>query len=461
VTGPKSRSPKSRWAFLLCVVAAATVAAVSFQAADLPAFPGAEGYGSRTPGGRGGKVLFVTNLNDSGPGSLRAACEASGPRIVVFRVGGLIDLKRTIRISEPYVTVAGQTAPGDGICLRGYTFYVETHDVVVRFMRSRAGDITGKEMDAMGIGNGARNVIFDHCSASWGTDETLSPSGDIADVTIEWCLIAEGLNHSVHHKGPHGYGSLVRAAGGLSLHHNLWAHNMGRNPRLGDNYNRPPFPVFDVRNNVIYDAGGASIAGDFLRANYVANYYKPGPSTRLKAGIVSLTERSETRFYADGNVIADHPEMTRTPAGLFSRTEINGRKLVVFVEAPFQAPEVRTSRAEEAFRRVLEAVGATVPVRDAVDQRIIADARRGTGHSIDSQKEVGGWPEYRSGTPPLDSDNDGMPDDWEKAHGLDPHDPSDAAKDRDGDGYTNIEEYVNSLAGFRPRASGFRLQAKH
>jgi hypothetical protein len=400
----------------------------------MPAFPGAEGFGSNTPGGRGGAVLVVTNLNDSGPGSFRAACEASGPRIVVFRTGGMIDLKKSIKITNPDLTIAAQTAPGDGICLRGYAISVDTHDVIVRYLRSRPGDISGKEVDAIAIGGTSRNVIVDHCSASWSVDEALSPSGAIADVTVQWCLIAEGLNQSVHSKGAHGYGSLVRAVGGLSLHHNLWAHNRGRNPRLGDNYAKPPFPTFDVRNNVIYDYGGPSVTGDTFQANYVANYVQPGPATSRQPPI-GPTPKAALKFYVEGNEIA----------GKLTNDVFYKMDGVTVVKQPFAVPAVRTVSAEEAYRMVLDGVGATVPVRDAVDARIVADVRRGEGRFANSQTEVGGWPPYRSGTAPKDTDADGIPDAWERAHGLNPRDPKDAAKTQ-ASGYSAIEEYINSLA---------------
>lgn len=402
--------------------------------AAIPAFPGAEGFGADTPGGRGGAVLVVTNTNDSGPGSFRAACEASGPRIVVFRVGGLIDLKTNIKVVNPNITIAAQTAPGDGVCLRNHQLVIDTHDVIVRYLRSRPGDISGKEIDAISIAGSSRNVILDHCSASWSVDEALSPSGGISDVTVQWCLIAEGLNQSVHSKGAHGYGSLVRAIGGLSLHHNLWAHNRGRNPRLGDNYGKPPFPTFDVRNNVIYDHGGPSVTGDTFQANFVANYVKPGPDTRRPQPI-GPTPKAALKFYVEGNEIAG-----KNTNDIFAK--MDG---VTVVTQPFAVPAVRTVPAEEAYKMVLAGVGATVPVRDAVDARIVADARNGTGHSIDSQKQVGGWPEYKPGAPPHDSDGDGIPDEWEIAHGLNPKDARDAVKVMRS-GYTAIEEYINSLA---------------
>ena len=228
---------------------------ISAQPLVVPSFPGAEGFGSTTPGGRGGRVIFVTNLDDAGPGSFRAACDAEGPRIVIFRVSGLITLASPIVVKHPYITIAGQTAPGDGICLRNYTFVIATHDVIVRYLRSRLGDLSRQEADSITLAAGAENVIVDHCSATWSVDEALSLAGNVSKVTVQWCLIAEALNHSKHTKGPHGYGSLSRANGPVSWHHNLWAHNNARNPRLGDNYGRPPYPTFDVRNNVIYNYG--------------------------------------------------------------------------------------------------------------------------------------------------------------------------------------------------------------
>ena len=406
--------------------------------AGTPAFPGAEGFGADTPGGRGGKVIFVTNLNDAGPGSFRAACESSGPRIVIFRTGGLIDLKKNIKVENPYLTIAAQTAPGDGICLHDHQIIVDTHDVILRYLRSRPGDISGKEVDAISIAGSSRNVIVDHCSATWSVDECLSPSGGTSDVTVQWCLIAEGLNHSVHKKGAHGYGSLVRASGGLSLHHNLWAHNRGRNPRLGDNYGKPPYPRFDVRNNVIYDYGGPSVTGDRLQANYVNNYIRPGPETKRRETIGPKESAVALQFYLDGNEIDG-----KVTADLFSRMDS-----VSIASKPFDVPRVRTVSATEAYRMVLDYVGATVPVRDAVDARIVADVRNRTGHFLDSQKQAGGWPGYTPGTPSGDSDRDGIPDEWEVAHGLNPHDASDAGKMLSS-GYTAIEEYVNSLAGNR------------
>ncbi|MDZ7373478.1 MAG: pectate lyase [candidate division KSB1 bacterium] len=419
----------------------------SVQGGDLPAFPGAEGFGARTPGGRGGKVLLVTNLNDSGPGSLRHACSERGPRIIVFRVAGIIDLDSAIVIREPFVTIAGQSAPGDGICLRGAGLVIDTHDVVVRYLRSRPGDIRGEVGDAISVIGGSYNVIIDHCSASWGTDETLSVNGLLRDVTVQWCLIAEGLHYSVHYKGPHGMGTLARATGGVTFHHNLWAHNDSRNPRLGDAYGRPPYPVFDVRNNVIYDFGSicTGLVGGVLKANYVANYIRPGPCTRARPHVISLNEDARAEFYLSGNFVEGCEKCSADPNELFA-WDPQHKGSVRLLTSPLSVPEVSTFSAQEAFRKVLEEAGATRPVRDAVDERIVREVMERSGCLIDSQWEVGGWPVYRSARPPRDSDRDGMPDDWERAHRLDPHEPADAAADRDGDGYTNIEEYLNSLA---------------
>jgi pectate lyase len=420
--------------------------ALFLLAAMLPAFPGAEGFGSQTIGGRGGRVLYVRTLAGSGEGSLRAAVEAKGPRTIVFAVSGVIDLKSPIEMREPFVTIAGQTAPGGGICLRGFGLAVNTHDVVIRFMRSRPGDIAGKEVDAIAIGGTSYNVVIDHSSATWSVDECLSPSGAIRDVTVQWCLIGESLNKSVHSKGKHGYGSLVRAIGGVSLHHNLWVHNTARNPRLGDNYGKPPFPIFDVRNNVMYNWSDmcSGMTGDKLSANYVRNYLRPGPDSSSRTPIV-LTKTADVAYYVEGNVVEGRPE-ARGEA-MFSPKEEGGRRLFRVESAPFEVASVAGTSAEVALEEVLGFAGAVLPVRDAVDARIVGQVRSRGGRIIDTQDAVGGWPEYRQSPAPADADQDGMPDSWESGRGLNPRDSSDGAKDRDGDGYTNLEEYLNGLAG--------------
>jgi pectate lyase len=416
------------------------------EAPAIPAFPGAEGAGSMTPGGRGGRVIFVTSLADAGPGSFREACEAKGPRIVIFKVSGLISLAKPIEIKNPYITIAGQTAPGDGICLRNYTFVIATHDVVVRYIRSRLGDLSAQQVDSITLVSGAENVIVDHCSASWSVDEALSLSGNVFNVTVQWCLIAEALNQSKHVKGPHGYGSLSRATGFISWHHNLWAHNKARNPRLGDNYDKPPYPTFDVRNNVIYDYGdiASGLTQGVLKVNYVANYIRPGPSS--KAGTpIHIGGPSDLRFYIRENVFEGNEGLTADNSLFFDPVMIDGKRQVQTVADPFNMLAVTTISAHQAYEAVLQMAGASLPHRDPVDARIVEEVRQRKGSIIDSQTQVGGWPELKSTPPPVDSDNDGMPDSWERSHGLNPKDASDSAADKNKDGYINLEEYLNSI----------------
>ena len=365
--------------------------------------PGAEGFGADTPGGRGGREIAVTTLADAGPGSLRAAVTAAGPRTVVFTVAGLITLASPVVIAEPDLTLDGQGAPGDGVCVRGSEVVIRTHDVIVRHLRFRPGDIGGREVDALSVMGDSHHVLVDHVSASWAVDENLSASGAIHDVTIQWSLIAEGLNHSVHSKGAHGYGSLVRAVGGVTLHHNLWAHNDSRNPRLGDNYGNPPFPVFDVRNNVIYDYGAiaSGMTGDHLSANYVGNYIRPGPSSNRTRGPIALTDTAAVTYFVRDNVVEGRDVLTADNVRLFDRRQVDGRALVTLTPRAFPAPPVRTTSALDALRDVLAGAGATRPRRDAVDARLVRDVEQRSGRLIDSQAQVGGWPDYRgTGTLP-------------------------------------------------------------
>jgi pectate lyase len=441
-------------AALTLVILLSSFAAI---ASNLPAFPGAEGFGATTPGGRGGKVLFVTNLDDRGPGSLRAACDAEGPRIVIFSVGGTIALKSQITVKNPYLTLAGQTAPGDGICVRDATVGVATHDVVIRYLRFRLGDVTSRVADSLDVLHGSRDVIIDHCSATWSIDEALSLSGDNQNITIQWCLIGESLRQSKHSKGAHGYGSLARANGPVTFHHNLWIHNDARNPRLGDNYGKGPgFPTFDVRNNVIYDYGGTAsgLTQGNLKVNYVANYIRPGPSSTAKTPI-SIGPKSDMQFFIRDNICEGKDTLTADNTRFFNALELSeagndGSKVmkrqVRFVDQPFAAPAVTTVPAKDLLNVLLPKVGASLPKRDSADARLIHHVKTHTGKLIDSQSDVGGWPELKSAKPPLDSDDDGMPDAWEKKHKLNPKDPADAGLDYSKDGYTNIEEYLNSVA---------------
>jgi hypothetical protein len=429
----------------------------------LPAFPGAEGFGMGAIGGRGGQVIEVTNLNDSGPGSLRAAVDANGPRIVVFRVGGYIELKSVLNIKKPYITIAGQTAPGDGICLKNYYIAVHADNVIIRYLRVRSSDIAKKEFDAISIFTG-HNIIIDHCSASWSTDETISVAskkGGLGNVTVQWCMITESLNCSVHHKGCHGYGSLIRGGygNGITYHHNLYAHNAGRSPRPG-NYNDsaidPCGLFFDFRNNVVYNWGG-NYAGynddgknednSFTKINFVNNYYIKGPNSTGSYAFKETTTCCKAYFignWMDGTCPKDPWDLVEFVG--FTQAQKDAYKQSV----PIPVAPVADEDALTAYKRVLAGAGAVFPVRDAVDKRVVDSVIKKTGGIINRTDEVGGYPTMESGTPPVDSDHDGMPDKWELAVGLNPFDANDARSDRDGDGYTNIEEYINWLPLGKP-----------
>jgi hypothetical protein len=402
-------------------------------------------------GGRGGRVLRVTNLEDAGPGSLRAAIEADGPRTVIFDIGGTIRLASPLTIRRGRITVAGQTAPGGGITLRDHPLVVAADDVVVRHIRSRLGDESRIESDAVSIDRGSR-IILDHVSASWSVDETLSvgsrydpPERGVYDVTVQWSIIAESLNASGHAKGEHGYGSLIRGGHGarMTFHHNLWAAHRARMPRPG-NYNPPAVdpegPRFEFRENVFHDWGG-SHAGynadtESLSAYaFIGNAYIPGPDS---AGHWAFEESNPlARAWFEGNAMDG-----QVPADPWSLVKDSDRPGYRMAARPDWA-EPATRSAAEAEAAVLARAGAGL-VRDAVDERIVAGVRARTLRIIDSQSEVGGWPELTPGTPWVDGDGDGMPDDWETANGLNPADP-DGAADRNGDGWTNLEDWLNSL----------------
>ena len=431
---------------LVCVLALlCCVSAFAGETPQVRAFPEAEGFGACAKGGRGGQVIAVTTLEDYVPGeetpipgSLRAAIEAPGPRIVVFRVSGIIALKATLSITEPYLTLAAQTAPGDGVCLKDYSVSIrDTHDIIIRHLRSRPGDELGITLDALSTGGGSQNVILDHCSASWANDEVLSVSGAGQDnITVQWCFITESMNQSHHEKGAHGYGTLLRTDGRVTFHHNLYAHHSTRCPRPGT-YGDPPGLLLDFRNNVIYNWRGPAgySAADPVRMNYIGNYLKPGPSTRDKTHAFQVGGPATT-LYVAGNVVE----------GVDARDDwalISGKKEGARTETPFDTAPVDTHTAAEAFEAVLANAGATLPKRDGVDARVVQTVREGAGKIINSQADVGGWPEYAPASPPADTDEDGMPDAWEKLHGLNPQEPADNTADPDGDGYTNIEEFLN------------------
>ena len=420
------------------------------------AFPGAEGFGAYARGGRGGKVIYVENLNDSGLGSLRAAVEDTVPRMVIFKVSGTIELKSHLIISSPYITIAGQTAPGDGICLKNYPLQVKgTHDVIVRYIRVRPGiesGLGGSSLDAISIMD-CQNVILDHCSAGWSSDEILNTWHRNRDITIQWCIFSESLNNSVHEKGRHGYGATI---GGFraTYHHNLFAHNLGRNPSIGGDDDKRT-ELLDFRNNVVFNWKQRSCDGKPRTMNFAGNYYKPGPATpeTVKRRLVKIDNARkygyDAKWYIEANVIEGYPELSNDnwngaidfdPG---TSPEIN-RSLTPFYNAGYI-----TEEAEVAYRNVLQYAGVIVPGRDDIEKRIIAEVRSGKptigDGIIDRVEQAGGWPELKSLTAPRDSDKDGMPDAWEIINGLNPKDPGDQNEDFNGNGYTNLEKYINGL----------------
>jgi lysophospholipase L1-like esterase len=430
--------------------------------APLLAFPGAEGAGRFALGGRGGAVFHVAHLGDGGPGSLRAAVEATGPRTVVFEVSGTIALKSPLRVTNGRLTIAGQTAPGDGITLRDQPFEIAADDVVVRFIRSRLGDESGVDGDAIGVVAG-RRIVLDHVSASWSTDEALSlsarfdkPETSFGDVTVQWSFITESLNLNRAKKGEaHGFGTLLRASRGarISFHHNLWALHLDRMPRPG-NWHKPDVdPVggfYDFRANVFYgwgrDRAGYNLDSAGTRSTYsfTDNAYVSGP---MSTGALAFEESSPVahayfaRNAMNGLIPADpwtlvRPHAKHLPAGLPP-----GYRLARDID---HGP-ITADAADTAHDKVLARAGASL-VRDLVDLRIVEHVRRKTGRLIDSQREVGGWPALQSLPAPPDSDRDGMPDAWERAHGLDPADARDGAQLNPATGYTRLEDYLASLA---------------
>jgi pectate lyase len=425
-------------------------------AVSVPAFPGAEGFGAQSIGGRGGKVLFVTNINDSGPGSLREAVETEGPRIVIFRISGTIALKSAIAITKPYITIAGQTAPGDGICLKNHALVIAASHVIVRYIRCRPGDNAKAESDSISISSG-RDIIVDHCSASWSVDETLSASsrGQLGNVTVQWCIISESLDNSIHHKGSHGYGSLIRGSfgNGYTYHHNLYAHHHARLPRPGnyvDSSRDPEGFILDFRNNVIYnwagDAAGYNSDGpngtnSITKMNFIGNYYKAGTNS---TGSLAFSERTHSAraWFSRNCMNGNYPD---DPWSLVSFNKFSDEDTKAYKQSePIPVPAVKTDDAIDGYKRILAEAGAVLPKRDAVDIRIVNEVKNGTGKIINDEQQVGGWPELKSAKPPQDSDRDGMPDDWEKQFGFDPDDAADGNGDSDSDGYTNLEEYLNN-----------------
>ncbi|GAA0542344.1 pectate lyase family protein [Chitinophaga japonensis] len=440
---------KQNW--LTCLLPALAACLFSYcLRAQQPAFPGAEGFGKYTSGGRGGRVLVVSTLADSGPGSLRAAVNTKGPRIIVFAVSGTIALQSPLQIRHNDVTIAGQSAPGDGICIRNYPTYINADNVIIRYLRFRLGDEAGQESDALGARK-HRNIIIDHCSLSWSVDECASFYWN-RDFTMQWCIVSESLNRSVHVKGAHGYGGIW---GGekASFHHNLLACHNSRNPRLAGSATtrNPEGELVDFRNNVIYNWMGNSIyGGEQGQYNLVNNYYKPGPATPAsKRSRIVNPSRPYGRFYVHGNYVHGDKQV--------SRNNWNGgvqcdSPAATKAATPFEVLPLPPQSALQAYGQVLQKAGASL-YRDAVDSRIVAEVRSGRSSAgalhngiIDTPADVGGWPELRNVPPPADTDSDGMPDTWEAAHGLHADNPADAAAHQLDPGYTNVEVYLNSLA---------------
>lgn len=463
--------------------------------AKVPAFPGAWGGGMYSFGGRGGKVFVVTNLDDSGPGSFREACEAGGPRIVVFNVAGIIHLKDRIRIRAPYITIAGNTAPGDGVCLAGNTVELETHDVIIRYMRFRRGDTwVGDRNDSLG-GNPTGNIMIDHVSGSWGLDENMSmyrhmykpPTGGAelklptVNITMQNSIFSEGLN--TYH---HAFGSTI---GGLNstFHHNLWACNTGRNPSVG------MYGDFTLVNNVIFNWVHRTVDGGDQHSffNIINNYFKPGPGTPTNEPIAYRilkpeSERSKTvvdnfgKAYVNGNIVEGNAKVTADNWAGGVQPDVKSNSLDVVLarirtNAPFVHAPLPIQTADKVLETVLADVGATLPKRDAVDQRVTEMVRTGkvsakTGANIQDDlshagyskeavaelirliplgfithpSQVGGYPEYQ-GEPIKDLCADGIPLSWKKKYKLDVNDISLAQKDLQGDGYTVIEKFLYGL----------------
>ena len=436
------------------------------------AFPSAEGFGKYTTGGRGGKVMVVSNLNDNGTGSFREAAEAKIPRIVVFAVSGTIHLNTPLSIKGD-ATIAGQTAPGDGICLADEPVQLGGNNIIVRYLRFRMGDknqkggmVDGNGGDDAFGGIGKKSIIVDHCSMSWSTDEAFTVYGGDS-TTLQWNLMSEPLNYSYHYETGdkdyehHGFGGIW---GGkqTSAHHNLFAHCVTRTPRFNGARTHGPEAV-DFRNNVIYDwQTNNAYAGEGGEYNMVNNYYRPGPNTKenVKGRIVNpykkLPKLDYGKFYLLGNISEAVPEVTADNWKGVSMNEGSDADIPkAKAETPFAAESVAMQSAKDAYELVLKGAGASFH-RDTLDDRIINDVKNRTGRIIDVQggyphgtayeQTATAWPVLKTATAPKDSDGDGMPDGWEKKNGLNAADASDASGLKLHRFYTNVEVYINSIA---------------
>lgn len=459
-----------------------TTKATSDRRSDTPAFPGADGAGKYATGGAGGDVYIVTSLADDGSeGTLRWAIRKQGPRTIVFAVSGIIELQAPLKINHGDLTIAGQTAPGDGICLKNYTLGVSADNVIIRFIRSRMGDdIKMKGNDAMNGTTSHHNIIIDHCSLSWSTDECAS-FYDNSNFTLQWCIISESLANSIHEKGAHGYGGLW---GGqpASFHHNLLAHHTNRTPRLcGSRYTGiPEKEKVELFNNVIYNYGSdGAYAGEGGFYNFIANYYKPGPYTATKNSYKRLftayADDGKNKnqagvhgmfYFKDNHIDATCPKLSDKQKkeinkvlcdnnyGLVIKNDF-APKNELLVTKPFKIAEHTSLQpVHQAYKDVLSFAGASLK-RDAIDIRIVEETLQGkytfegshgsTNGIIDRPADVGGWPVYQTVSAPADKDKDGMPDEWEKRQGLNPDDSNDGNKYNLNKSYTNLEVYLNQL----------------
>ena len=462
------------------------------EQAKIPAFPGAEGGGMYTPGGRGGKVMVVTSLADRGPGSLREACETGGARIVVFAVSGVIRLEAPINIRAPYLTIAGQTAPGDGICVTGASFLIDTHDVIIRHMRFRRGqtDVAFRD-DALG-GQAVGNIMIDHVSASWGLDENMSIYRHVynrqadgkglklptVNISIQNSIFSECLDMYNH-----AFGATI-GGHNSTFARNVFACNISRNCSVGMNGS------FNFINNTVFNWWNRTVDGgdNTSYMNVINNNYKPGPITPEGKPIAWRIVKVENgrspegrgqfgRAYVSGNKTWGNAEVTAdnwkggVQAGDQFVTEENEQLwTMVHMEKPFEMAPVTIMPTDEAYDFVMKHAGASFPKRDAVDTRMMKQVKTGKIFYAKDAKEhqplyvkrrlpadsykqgiitdpqqVGGLPTYKSVAGPVDSDKDGMPDQWEEKYGLNPNDASDANGDLSGDGYTNIEKYINGI----------------
>jgi len=433
------------------------------------AFPTAEGFGRFAEGGRGGEVHIVTTLADSGPGSLRACAEAAGPRTCVFEVSGEIKLRDAIRIQHPYITIAGQTAPGDGVMLtiRGgpslvYPMLIETHDVIVRHLSIRPGPSAQPSSNVDALVVSGQDIILDHLSLSWGTDEILSIFGNsgttgsqavenAARISVQWSMIYEGLRRSSHPKGSHSNATYMGyAAQEITFHHNLIAHSSRRNPNLGIT------GQFDFLNNIVYN-GSDYFAEVYNRhgtsnLNWVGNMAIAGPDTPRKLDRNAVNLFANEPLGTHNLFLFDNLDINRRSGSQAERSLVDPKDWQYIRSAPvgsgtLSLPWTSITRPQQALQDVLAFAGATMPVRDSADRRVADELRRCGGGIIDHPDERGGWPLLLGTVAPADTDRDGMPDDWEQARGLDPAQPNDRNGDADGDGYTNLEEYLNARAG--------------